>query len=152
MEKLAKPGEVKCNKKVREALIESGACDRWGMRDEISGQEIMKLEQNLLGISLTMGGEVQQHRDLLRRHVYEAEEFEAMEDGEEVIAGGDVVDINTTTTKKGEQMAFVYIARLGVNQWRCVFFPQQWKAYQRLIEEGRSLSLARRTLGRAPCR
>jgi DNA polymerase-3 subunit alpha len=133
----------KANQKVRTALIESGAADAFHMRDQYSGTEIMKFERARLGVSLTMPSETQQHAELIEANIHSNDEFETIEDGKEVIAGGDVIEVKPTQTKKGEDMAFVQLA-FGANQWRCVFFPGQWKAYQDLIERGRMMVVGKK--------
>lgn len=139
MEKMAQKGDVKANSKVRTALIKSGACDRWGMRDENSGSEMGAWEKELLGIAVTMTGVVHEHQALIAESIHSAEEVEELEDGREVICGGDIIDVSETTVKngrtKGQQMAFVTLA-FGMNSYRCTFFPQDWNRFKHLIEGG----------------
>jgi DNA polymerase III alpha subunit len=135
------------NSKVRDALMQSGACDSWGMRDELSGKEITKLEKERLGIPVTMTGEIQQNEALIRHHIYEVEEFESLGDKEEVIVGGEVLSISETKVKKGktagQEMAFVEIG-LGLNMWRCTFFPELWARHKALLESGEPVMLVGR--------
>jgi DNA polymerase-3 subunit alpha len=134
-----------CNAKVRAALIESGACDSWDMRADLSGQEIMRLEKERLGISLTMTGIVEQNQALIRQNIHEIDEFDSLAENEEVVIGGDVLNVSNTVVKKGKQagmeMAFVDIV-FGVNLWRCTLFPSVWDEYRRLIISGEPLMVA----------
>ena len=140
MERCGKKGEVKVNVSARTGLIESGACDRWDMRAGNSGAEISRMEKQRLGVTLTMTGEAQQHKELIAENIYTPEEIEDLEDKREVIVGGDVIDVSETTVKKkgpmqGRDMAFVTIA-FGTNQWRVTFFPDLWDSYRDLVESG----------------
>lgn len=129
----------KVNKSVKDSLIASGALDRFGMRRKYSGQMMIEGEEEVLGISLTMTSETKKHEKIISENVFSLDELEALDDGTEVIVGGDVTKISYSEVKKGKgkggKMAFVTIA-FGANQWRCTFFPREWKAHQELVESG----------------
>jgi DNA polymerase-3 subunit alpha len=128
-----------CNSKARTALIESGAADRFDLRADKSGAEIIALEKDRLGLAMSMTSMVEQNRALILEHVHSTQEFEDLAEDDEAVIGGDVININETTVKKGYQqgrkMAFVDLA-LGVEQWRCTFFADMWDAHRDLIESG----------------
>lgn len=136
-----------CNSKVREALILSGACDLWGERDKYSGNEIAQFEKEYLGMAITMTGAVQDYKALMEEHTHSSLEVDEMEDGQEVIAGGDVVEVKKTTIRKGkaqgQEMAHVTLA-FGVNQYRCTFFAREWKTYREAIEGGSIMVVGKR--------
>jgi DNA polymerase-3 subunit alpha len=140
MERTAKKGEVKVNKPAREGLIESGAMDCWGMRDELSGTDIARMEKQRLGVTITMTGEAKQHENLIAENIYTPAEIDDLEDGQEVIIGGEVIDVTDTIVKKegknkGREMGWVTLA-FGTSQWRVTFFPDTWDFYRDLIDSG----------------
>jgi DNA-directed DNA polymerase III PolC len=128
-----------CNAKVKRALVEAGACDRWGMRDELSASAMAQFEKERLGISLTTSGDTAKHRETIEEHVWNMEEFDDAAEEEEVVIGGDVIDVNIMKTKKGrnpgQEMAKVTIA-CGSNQWQVTFFPQMWESKKHLVQSG----------------
>lgn len=139
MGKVAKKGEVKVNSKVRTALIKAGAADCFGMRDGESGSKMASWEKQLLGISLTMSGETVKNKALIEEHTLTSKEVEDLDDGQEAVVGGDIIECNPTIVKrgrtKGREMAHVTLA-FGINQYRCTFFPDDWDHYKDLIDEG----------------
>ena len=133
------------NSKVRAGLIESGAGDCFGMRDAESGSQLAAWEKARLGIPLSMTSEIQEHKALLDEWTHTSEEIETLEEGREVVCGGDVIDISLTQIKrgkqKGQEMAFVTLA-YGINQYRCTFFPGQWNAHRNLVNKGIPIMIA----------
>lgn len=140
-----------CNAKVKKALVESGACDRWNMREEMSATQMAAFEKERLGIALTTSGETKKHQETIEEHVWSNEEFEDAADEEEVVVGGDVIDVSLTKTKKGRnpgaEMAYVTLA-CGINQWRVTFFPEMWESHRALIEEGSIMIAGRKNVYR----
>jgi DNA polymerase-3 subunit alpha len=128
-----------CNAKIKRGLVESGACDRWGMRDEMSASAMARLEKERLGLSLTTSGDTAKYKETIEEHVWNMEEFDEASDEEEVVVGGDVIDVNLMKTKKGrnpgQDMAKVMLA-CGSNQWSVTFFPQVWSATKHLVQAG----------------
>lgn len=128
-----------CNAKIKRALVQSGACDRWNMREGMSANEMAMHEKERLGFSLTTSGDTEKYREEIEENVWTVEEFDEAAEDEEVVVGGDVIDVNIIVTKKGrnpgQEMAKVTLA-CGANQWEVTFFPQMWEAKKSLIQQG----------------
>lgn len=129
----------KCDATVKRALVQSGACDRWNMREEMSANVMAMHEKERLGFSLTTTGETEKHRESIEENVWTVEEFDDAADEEEIVVGGDVIDIKMLVTKKGknpgQDMAKVTLA-CGANQWDVTFFPGMWDAHEARVKEG----------------
>lgn len=128
-----------CNATVKRALVQSGACDRWNMRDEMSANVMAMHEKERLGFSLTTTGDTEKHREEIEENVWTVDEFDEAGEDEEIVVGGDVIDIKMLVTKKGknpgQDMAKVTLA-IGAQQWGVTFFPGMWETHKKRIEEG----------------
>ena len=139
MDRMATKGNVLVDSGARTALVEAGACDSLGQRDELSGTEMAKLEKARLGVALTISSESQKHKGLIAENIHTPDEIDDLDDSDPVVVGGDVIDVRLTETKKGKnsgaQMAFVTVA-FGINQWRCTFWPEKWSRYKQIVDGG----------------
>lgn len=129
---LAKVTKRLVNKRVIEALTESGALDRFGARDELSPEVKGQLEKERLSLSLSWDpvsmyvGRLDPYIDL---------DWESIVDGDDVQVGGEIVNVKQITTKKGDPMGFVEVT-WDDNQWSLTLFPGTWAGCQSHLVPG----------------
>jgi DNA polymerase III alpha subunit len=122
----------------RASLVMSGACDRWGKRDEYTEDHIDQLERNLLGMSLTSVYSIAAYADAIEGRFWTEEEFESAEDGTRVAIVGEISNIKEHVDVKGNTMAFIDLV-YGPNQWNCTLFASMYAEYHDLIHSRRPL-------------
>lgn len=125
----------KCNKRAKQALLSVGALDGFGMRTGWTRQEIVDAERENLGVSLTATRILNTKRKEILSVIYTPEEIENMNVGEGVLIAGEFVSIKRIRTRKGDPMAFAYIA-FGTYSWETTIFTSTYEEYHDYLEEG----------------
>lgn len=141
--------KAKVNKKVKKALLDSGAFDTIGGRKkwifnedgekipyQMDINEMAQTEKEYLGFSLSRKNEVDIYKNIIEDTISDtSEEFE---DDSEVCVGGEVVGIKVITTKRGDKMAFVNLV-FNNDDFSLTLFPERYKTYDHLLGEGNAL-------------
>lgn len=126
----------KVNKKARDRLLRVGALDCFGARADWTAVDRAKAELELLGVTLEPGGLLGEDAEIVWKNVYTTQEVEDLEKGADVIVGGNISEIKTTTVKRGrqqgEEMAFVNLS-LDLEAWRLTLFPDAWASMRGVI-------------------
>src|SRR4029077_5499945 len=78
-----------------------------GPTDELETGDLLRLEKESVGVNVSENPLSAIRDELRRRTDCTLVELERRREGETVVAGGIVASLRTTTTKKGEPMAFV---------------------------------------------
>lgn len=129
----------KCNKKVRQRLVEVGALDALGGRSDWSDQQKSNAELEILGVALTSGGTLGDHERMIIEATHSEEEYNAMPMNSEVAVGGVITELRKTKTKRGrnpgQEMCFLKLS-LGLDEFRCTCFPGQYAIYKPLLSPG----------------
>jgi DNA polymerase III alpha subunit len=131
----------KVNKTRMQALVEAGALDCFGARNDVSGEQIATWEKERLNMSLTVAGGADKYGDLIRKNIYTQDEIAQASKGANVIVGGEVTKIERKQTKKGDPFANVTIV-FEMNEWRVKFWAQQLRANEELLVEGNAIMVA----------
>ncbi len=124
------------NKTVKAALINGGAFDFQGLRDDLTNERIDEIEREVLGISLSSAYSVNNYGDVLDPRIHTEAEFTAMHEGDRVQIGGEITDITEHIDTKGNTMAFITVA-YGNDEWSCTFFSKMYKTYHDLLHSRR---------------
>jgi DNA polymerase-3 subunit alpha len=122
----------------RAALIMSGACDRWGKRDQFTEEYIDEIERDLLGMSLTSTYSIAVYADVIEGRFWTEPEFDSAGDGTRVAVVGEVAGVKEWNDKKGNRMCFIDLV-YGPNQYSCTVFASLYEVYKDLIQSGRPL-------------
>lgn len=125
----------KVNKKVIQALTESGAFDCFGARDEVSNAQIAIWERARLKMTITGVSEADRYANLIRPNIFTQSEIERLDKGTEVIVGGEITKIERKKTKNGDDFANVTII-FEENEWRVKFWSKQLMMFEDVISEG----------------
>lgn len=144
---LEKTPTNKVNKKIKMALLNSGALDCWGARtewilddvcDKIPGvqqiDEQVKYEEELLGVSLSRISDLEQYRKILEDRIVKSDVLRDMDD-EEVVLGGEIIKVKEHKTKNGEVMAFLDLS-FDDNEYNVTLWPEKYNKYKQYIREG----------------
>ena len=123
------------NKSRQEALIEAGAFDCFGARDEATGRQIAIWERERLKIIITVSDDVHRYADIIRKNIYTADEVADAKKGERVIVGGEVTRVEKKKTKRGDLFANVTLV-FEMNEWRVKLWKNAWLSFEHLLEEG----------------
>lgn len=123
----------RCNSANRRSLVECGAMDSLGGRDDWSAEDKVRMEAEKLGFSLSR--DVTELIDTIRALCHSPLEIEDMEQESECVVGGEVVDLKQINTKRGELMAFATLA-IGQDSYRVTFFPPAYAKYASLLQPG----------------
>jgi DNA polymerase-3 subunit alpha len=127
------------NKKVKEALIASGAFDTMGERVFLSPDEKADEEYKVIGMRVSADSYVEQHTALMETTCHTDEEIADMLDGESVCVGGEITEVSVTKTRaKGEEMGFVTLEWPHGRQ-RVTFFHKPWMTNRSFFEEGNAI-------------
>jgi DNA polymerase III alpha subunit len=125
----------------RGALVMSGACDEWGLRDEFTEDHIDECERDLLGMSLTSIHSIAAYADAIDGKFWTEDDFDDASDGTRVAVVGEVVGIKEHVAINGGLMAFVDLA-YGPNRWSCTIFANLYAEYKDLLGSRRPLLIA----------
>jgi DNA polymerase-3 subunit alpha len=136
----------KLNKRVKNALLYSGAFDELGGRDEwiLDGDElcfeIMNeqdksiFEKEYMGFSLSTNGDVDIYNKLLSDYI--TEELSGA-----VQVGGEIINVKEITDKKNRKMAFVDLS-YNTNDYAATFFADEYDSFRHLLTEGNTILIA----------
>jgi DNA polymerase III alpha subunit len=140
----------KATRKVKDALIDVGAFDCFGMRQMWEPADMSRLERELVGFSLSRNTMVQ-HRELIRGMIDSYDDVQAKPHrpkndkrncacaicrAANCTVGGEVASLKVIRTKRtGAKMAFAEVA-FGSDVYECTFFPEKFTMYESLLEEG----------------
>jgi DNA polymerase-3 subunit alpha len=85
-------------------------------------------------VPITVAESVEKHSDIIAERIYSEEEFDALEEGDEVVVGGEIISSKVITTKKKqEEMAFFEVV-FRENSWSCTLFPKTYARFKNLLE------------------
>jgi DNA polymerase-3 subunit alpha len=126
------------NSRALDALIRSGAFDKFGNRSEASNKEIAEWEKELLNINISTSGESSKYADLLKENIYTEDEINELPPGTTVIIGGEVTSVEHKKSKRGSKFANVTIA-FEMSEWNVKFWEESLNNYGFLLEEGATL-------------
>lgn len=144
--KLCTKGDIRVKSNVKKALINCGALDCFGQRDGWSDKDKTAHEKELLGVGITISDAVVKYKDLIEKYVTTKEGFDQTPSKHDlpkdskfeslVVIGGEIVEFKEVAIKngpnKGKPMAHFKVA-YGVDEYKCVLFPQQYLRYQELL-------------------
>jgi DNA polymerase III subunit alpha len=120
------------NKKVLDALVASGALDRFGMRDGWTPMEKSQAERETLGVSVSSAIEAEKYDAILKPRVWTEEELQEMPEKEPVVVGGEIDVVRQVKTKKGQEMGFIDLV-YGDNEYSCTIFPGAWPTAKKVL-------------------
>lgn len=132
---------AKCNRLHRAALVNAGACDRWGMRDDMAEERVDELERETLGMSLTSVYSIQQYANVIEGKFWTEEQVESVPDGTRVTVMGEVVNIKPWQDSKGNTMAFIDL-NYGSNNWSATIFARNLAEYEDVIKSRRPIMVS----------
>ncbi len=125
-----------CNKNAKKALISVGAFDDWGMRVLMTEAEKASNEEQFLGIRISGKSDLEKYSDLIEETIHTEGEFDEAPHKTFMCVGGEITNVKTVRTKKGDQMGFVNLA-FGVDSYRVTMFPQTWTRYAHQLQSGK---------------
>lgn len=125
----------KCNKRVKESLISSGAFDVFGARDEWKDDQIIAAERELLGMPLTVDVVRKEDLDLIDQLMTPIDEFVDKPENALVVAGGEIIMCNHRKTKAGKEMCIFSLNHRGVNT-DAVCFPNVYQKMKEYLYSG----------------
>lgn len=128
----------KVNSRVMESLLNAGAFDCWGMRDDWSDEAKAQLEKQLLGFALAGKENISKYDAVIRSRCVDEAEFARLDPEETCMVAGEVTRVNEINTRRGERMAFVEISYQGV-EFNLTFFPSVYPRYQHLLAEDNAI-------------
>lgn len=137
------------NKTRLKSLFYSGALDRFNAREryiydeqvgfvngELDGTTLMEKEKEYIGFQTSRDSDIDTYKDLLDSMI--ELETDKMEDGAEVIVGGEVTNVKTVQTKKGQQMAFVSLDYFN-NDFNLTVFPEPYNKFNHMFGNGNTI-------------
>lgn len=144
---------TKLNKGHLQALIESGALDSIGAREDWTESQRAETEQRRLGMSLRPGGTFGDDEPLVFAAVHSQDEVAAMQERDPVVVAGRISDVRQTTVKRGpnagQEMGMIRL-RFGLDTFDCTFFSAAWAVCKDLLEKGNGIIVkGRRDAGEA---
>jgi DNA polymerase-3 subunit alpha len=125
------------NAKVRTSLMDCGAFDQWGARDDLTPDERAESELRLIGFAPSRPSDLALYADFLAERCELTPLTEAC-DGDVVNFVGEVLSVNKIVNKKGYRMAFVKFWYEGVD-FESVFWEDKLIQYESLLNEGETL-------------
>jgi DNA polymerase-3 subunit alpha len=129
---------TKVNKKVITALIESGAFDCFGARDDVSLTQMAVWEKDRLKMTIRGVSESDRYAALIQPNIYSQEEVERVPKGTEVIVGGEITKVERKSAKNGNEYANVTIS-FGMNEWRVRFWQNQLLMFEEYLTVGQTI-------------
>ena len=130
----------KVNKKVLQALMESGAFDRFGARAEMSGAEISKCERDRLKMLIKGTSEADKYSYLISPNIFTQDEVESSPKGTDVIIGGEITKFEVKQTKNGNDFANATVI-FEANEWRVKFWSEALQTFEELLEVGNTVMI-----------
>lgn len=129
----------KCNSKVKKALVESGAFDTFGMRDEMSEEEKAAGELGRLGFIVGREPPVEKYRDLIEERIDKAEMLGSVqEQNGEVWVGGEVISVREGKDRNGNPYAFVTV-QFDEEVYNLAAFSGLYEKMIHLLTEGQAI-------------
>lgn len=128
------------NSKVRQSLVDCGAFDALGERDELSDEEKGELERHLLGFSLSSPSEIARYKNFLETSV-ELTNLDLAGDEDLVNIVGEITDVKEKKTKNGAPFAFLNVWYEG-DDIQVVCWSERLSEYQDLLEVGRAVLIS----------
>lgn len=128
----------KCNRRALESLVQAGAFDDWGARDDWHPDEVTAGETAILGVMLSESQAVVKYHDLIASRINK--DFDDLPEGSGVTIGGEVVHYRAHTTKKHQQMCFLTIQFDGL-EWSCTVFPDDLREHGEILYEGHAIMI-----------
>lgn len=134
----------KVNSKARRILLEVGALDCFGGRDDWEPKQRAQAELDLIGVALEPGGVLGDDDEFVRSNVYTEQEIDGMNSGDRVIVAGKVIELKKTRVKRGKSagrsMAYGKVA-LDLDHYGFTLWPETWDVYSELFESGEMLMI-----------
>ena len=125
----------KVNINIKRALVESGAFDRWGLRDIWPEEEKLKKEKERLGVMLSGDNLTAKYYSYIKQRIQDAFTFDNLVDGDIAQVGGEIIKVKKIVTRKGQPMAFIDIAFEG-DSFSVTIFPPVWMQCETFCKEG----------------
>lgn len=135
------------NKKVMDALVASGALDRFGARDSWTALEKSQGEREMLGVAISGAGESSKYDAILKERVWSEEEILELPEKSEVVVGGEIDAVKQIKTKKGQDMGFVDLV-YDNNEYSCTIFPYQWMRAKSVLNTATAVLIKGKTTKR----
>jgi DNA polymerase-3 subunit alpha len=129
-ERMRMVGHTKVNKTVYDALTKCGAFDRFGARDELSDREKARLEQEILGISISGAQILGEYDEMIKEYSMSRDVFDAQEEDGIVKLAGEIVEVKHTSTKRDNKNMAIITLINGADEYRCTLFPGQYNKYK----------------------
>lgn len=125
----------KCNKKVKESLINAGAFDCFDMRSEWSEEDIIEKEVELLGMGLTVDSINEEQLALIEKFSNSNDEFLDAKENTSVVIGGEIINYDKIRTKRGQDMSRLVIDYKGLS-YSVIVFPAVHVKYSEVLRAG----------------
>ena len=121
---------------VRRALVEPGAKFVMVAKRLMTEAEKASNEEQFLGIRISGKSDLEKYADLIEETIHTEGEFDEAPHRTFMCVGGEITNVKTVRTKKGDQMGFVNLA-FGVDSYRVTMFPQTWIRYAHMLQSGK---------------
>jgi DNA polymerase-3 subunit alpha len=134
-----KTTKAKCDRRVQEYLIKAGAFDFCGERSHMTIEQKRIAEADAMGISISGVGESERFSDIIESRILPEDEYEKLQEGDGMIAAGEITDMKHHTiksgTNKGKKMGF---ATLSYKQqsWNITIFKAKYDKYKSMLVQG----------------
>lgn len=146
--------KAKVNKNVKKALLNCGAFDsiggrqEWELDDEANPIPLERpwtdthkasMEKQIIGFTLSKKSEIDEYRDvMLTAGIVPLDKLYNERDGTEVNIGGEVAKVKEIKTKNGDRMGFATLS-FGTDDYEVTFFPREYTSYSHLLTEGQAI-------------
>ncbi len=140
----------KVNKRVKRVLVESGAFDSLGGRSEwildedgnkVEGSLTIKqrsdLEKQILGYSLSRKSDIELYKKVIKERTVPSLVLDKYEN-QEVMLGGEIMNLKEYKTKNGDIMAFVDLS-FQTDDYSLTLFPETYQKNQHMLAEGNAI-------------
>lgn len=136
--------KTKVKKQVKENLFYAGAFDRWGGREQwhlsedgmsrVSGPideaEKKEREKEAIGFSLSSKEDILKYKTIIEERITES--LEDLDDKDDVIVAGELIDVKIIKTKTGKEMAFAMTNYLN-HDYSLTLFPEIYSKYSHMM-------------------
>lgn len=144
----AKVEKKKLNKRVKEALVNSGAFDSLGGRshwnldetgnlrraESMSEEQKTLYEKEYMGFSISSPEDTQRYNNILVDYVTPQDELE--ENAQKMVQiGGEIINVKVIKDKNSREMAFVDFT-YDINDYAATFFSDTYDDYRHMLTEG----------------
>lgn len=135
----------KCNKRVKEYLLNAGAFDSLGARQEWSTQEKREAETLAMGVAISGAPDISKYEFILDPRINTEDDIEKIPAGKGATIGGEIASVSEHKIKsgqnKGKLMAFVDVVYKD-NEWSLTVFKKYYDKYKDVLKQG-NLIIAR---------